>query len=59
MTHALLMIIFAIAVLLIAWLVIARFSPDPLLTQICQIIIFLLALYLIITKILPLAGLSF
>lgn len=56
MEHALIQLIFAVAILLVAWWVVARFSPDPLLTKICQVIIFVLALYLVIKLVLPMAG---
>lgn len=57
--HAIVPIIIIVAVLLIAWYVTERFSPDPLLTKIVQIVIFVLALVLIIVKVLPLAGINF
>jgi hypothetical protein len=52
-------IIIAVAVLIIAWMIIERFSPDPLITKICQIAIFVIALILILKLVLPLAGVSF
>ena len=52
-------LIIAVCVLIVAWFVIERFSPDPLVTKICQIIIFIIALLLIVQKLLPLAGVSF
>jgi hypothetical protein len=52
-------IIIAVAVLLVAWYVTMRFSPDPLITKIVQIIIFVIALILVLKLVLPLAGLSF
>jgi hypothetical protein len=52
-------IIIAVAVLIIAWMIIDRFSPDPLITKICQIAIFVVALLLILKLVLPLAGVSF
>ncbi len=59
MTHALFGIIVLICVLLIAYWVLQRFSPDPLITNIGAVIIFLIALWVIVTKVLPLAGVSF
>jgi hypothetical protein len=50
-------LVVAIAVLLIAWYVNERFSPDPLITKIVQIAIYVIALLLIIIKLLPLVGL--
>jgi hypothetical protein len=52
-------IIIAVAVLIVAWLIIERFSPDPLITKICQIAIFVIALLMILKLVLPLAGVSF
>jgi hypothetical protein len=52
-------VIIAICILIVAWLVVQRFSPDPLITKICQIIIFVIALVIVIEKILPLAGVHF
>jgi hypothetical protein len=52
-------IIIAVAVLIVAWMIIDRFSPDPLITKICQIAIFVIALLLILKLVLPLAGVSF
>lgn len=54
MTATLVSLIVAIAVLLISWFVVARFSPDPLITKVAQVIIFLVALYFVVTKLLPL-----
>ena len=47
MTSALVSLIISIAVLLIVWFVCARFSPDPLITKIVQIIIFVIALIML------------
>jgi hypothetical protein len=52
-------IIIAVAVLIIAWMIIERFSPDPLITKIAQIGIFVVALLLVLKLVLPLAGVSF
>jgi hypothetical protein len=52
-------LIIAVAVLIIAWMIIERFSPDPLITKICQIGIFVVALLLVLKLVLPLAGVSF
>lgn len=59
MTHSLFQIIVIITILIVAYLVAIRFSPDPLITKIIQIIIFLIAIYIVLFKILPLAGVSF
>jgi hypothetical protein len=52
-------LIIAVAVLIIAWMIIERFSPDPLITKIAQIGIFVVALLLVLKLVLPLAGVSF
>jgi len=56
---ALVSLIIALCVLIIAWLIVARFSPDPLITKIAQIIIFVIALLLVIQKLLPMVGVHF
>lgn len=56
MIEALVHLIVAIAVLIIAWFVVERFSPDPLISKICQVIIFCIALLVILTMLLPLVG---
>ena len=57
--HAIIPIITIIACALIAWVATDRFSPDPLLTYIVKIVIFVVVLLVIILKLLPMAGLSF
>ena len=52
-------LIIAVAVLLVAWWITARFSPDPLITKIVQVVLFVIALLLVIRTVLPMAGLSF
>jgi branched-subunit amino acid ABC-type transport system permease component len=52
-------LIIAVCILIVAWFVIERFSPDPLITKICQIIIFVIALLLIVQKLLAMVGVSF
>jgi hypothetical protein len=58
MINAFVEIIIAVAILIVAWLVVERFSPDGLITKICQIIIFVIALLLVLTKLLPMVGVS-
>lgn len=57
--HAIVSIIIICAILIAAWLVVERFSPDPLITKLAQIGIFIIALIVVVTKLLPLAGVSF
>jgi hypothetical protein len=57
-THPLFQIIVIVCVLLVAWWVVQRWSPDPLVTKIAQVILFLIALWVVFFKILPLAGIS-
>jgi hypothetical protein len=52
-------LIVIVCILIAAWFVVERFSPDPLVTKLCQILIFVLALIVIVTKLLPLLGVSF
>ncbi len=52
-------LIIAVCILICVWFVIERFSPDPLITKICQIIIFIIALLLVVQKLLPMVGVSF
>lgn len=58
MVGTLLNLIIVLAVLIVAWLIIARFSPDPLITKICQIVIFVIALVVVLKMVLPLAGVN-
>ena len=51
-------LIIAIAVCIVAWLCIVRFSPDPLITKIAQIIIFVVIVIVVLKLVLPLAGVS-
>lgn len=57
MIEALIQLLIILAVLIVAWFIIVRFSPDPLITKICQIIIFVIALVVILKMLLPIAGL--
>lgn len=52
-------LVIIVCVLIAAWFVIERFSPDPLVTKLCQIGIFILALIVVVTKVLPMVGVSF
>lgn len=54
MVDTLFSLIIIVAVLVVIWWVLVRFSPDPLITKIGQVIIFIVALWLIIKKLLPL-----
>ncbi len=56
MIATLLSLIIALAILIVIWLVAERFSPDPLITKIVQVILFVVALYLVISKLLPMVG---
>lgn len=55
MVDSLFAVIVIVCFLIVAWYVLVRFSPDPLITKIGQVVIFLIALYLVIKKLLPLA----
>lgn len=49
-------VIIIIAVALIIWYVAERFSPDPLITKVVQIVVFVVVLVVILLKLLPLIG---
>jgi hypothetical protein len=52
-------LLIVLCVLLVAWFITERFSPDPLITKIVQIILFVIALVVVLRMVLPLAGVSF
>jgi hypothetical protein len=49
-------IIIVVAGALIIWYVAERFSPDPLITKIVQVVVFVVVLVVLIMKLLPLMG---
>lgn len=49
-------VIVVVVVGLIAWWIVERFSPDPLITKIVQVVIFAVVLIVVLTKLLPLLG---
>ena len=59
MAHSFFQVIVIVAVLVVVYLLATRFSPDPLITKIIQIVIFLIALWVAFFKVLPMAGVSF
>lgn len=54
LTAILVPIIIVVTVALIIWYVAERFSPDPLITKIVQIIVFAVVLIVLLLKLLPL-----
>jgi hypothetical protein len=52
-------LLIVLCVLLVAWFITERFSPDPLITKIVQIVLFIIALVVVLRMVLPLAGVSF
>lgn len=54
LTALLIPIIVLVVVCLIIWYAAERFSPDPFITKIVQIVIFAIVLIFILTKLLPL-----
>jgi Co/Zn/Cd efflux system component len=52
-------LVIALGALLIIWYVAQRFSPDPLITKIVQVVVFILAILVLIKLVLPLVGVSF
>ena len=53
---ALIPVIIIVIIGLVCWWVAERFSPDPLITKIIQVIIFAVVLIVIIMKLLPMIG---
>jgi hypothetical protein len=49
-------LIVTIGVALIIWMVAERFSPDPLITKIVQVVLFIVVLVVVILKLFPLLG---
>src|SRR6266481_1229595 len=56
--HALWQVIIIVAVCLVIWMVAERFSPDPLITKIVQIIVFIVAIGAVLFKLLPMVWLN-
>lgn len=58
--HALVAVLVPVIVIviigLIVWWVAERFSPDPLITKIVQVVVFGIVLIVVIMKLLPLLG---
>ena len=52
-------LLIVLSVLIVGWLVVQRALPDPLITKIAQIIIFVVAVIVVLRMVLPLAGVSF
>jgi len=52
-------LLIVLSVLIVAWLVVQRALPDPLITKIAQIIIFVVVVIVVLRMVLPLAGVSF
>ncbi len=58
LTGLLVPILILIVVALIIWWIAERFSPDPLVTKIVQVILFAVVLIVIVTKLFPLLKLG-
>ncbi len=58
LTAVLVPIIIIVAVALIIWYAAERFSPDPFITKIVQIIVFVVVLVAILLKLVPLLGIA-
>ena len=58
LTSVLVPLIVTIGVALIIWYVAERFSPDPLITKVVQVVLFIVVLVVIIMKLFPLLGLG-
>ncbi len=55
--NALVPVIIIIVVALIIWYATERFSPDPFITKIVQIVVFAVVLIVLLTKFIPMLGL--
>ena len=51
-------IIVLVVVALIIWYATERFSPDPLITKIVQVVLFAVVLIVLLTKLFPLLGIG-
>ena len=58
LTTILVPLIVTIGVALIIWYVAERFSPDPLITKIVQIVLFIVVLVVLLTKLFPMLGIG-
>jgi len=47
-----------VAVLYVCWIVAVKFSPDPDVTKIIQVVLFLIAIYVVVKKLFPLIGIA-
>lgn len=56
---ALIKLVIIVAILIALWFVVERFSPDPLITKLCQIALFICALLVAVKMLLPMVGVSF
>lgn len=56
LTSILVPVIVVVVVGLIIWWCAERFSPDPLITKIVQVIVFAVVLIVLLTKLLPMLG---
>lgn len=54
LTGILIPLLIIVAVALILWYVVERFAPDPLIANICKVVIFIVALIAVTNKLLPL-----
>jgi len=56
--HVLVPIIVTIGVAIIIWMVAERFSPDPLITKVVQVVLFIVVLVVLLVKLFPLLGIG-
>lgn len=49
-------VVILVGVAIIIWIVAERFSPDPLITKIVQIVLFIVVLVVLLMKLFPLLG---
>lgn len=56
LVNALVPVIIVVVVALIIWYAAERFSPDPFITKIVQIVVFAVVLIVLLLKLVPLLG---
>lgn len=58
LVNALIPVIITVVVALIIWYAAERFSPDPFITKIVQIVVFAVVLIVLLLKLVPLLGVT-
>ena len=58
MSNQFVSLIIAVCVLIGLWIAVDYFSPHPLVTTLCKIALFVIALILVVTRVLPMVGIG-